>query len=163
MSRAAVEVPAQAPTVLDWQNQQSRQDFFTHAITRRKRATPIAAGVLGPVEYVGGTLPRDAQIDGVGWPRIVGQVTFQSTGIVRGVVFEKAVVLSASANVQFDGCVFLEPITVASGGRIGCVGCQFNGTSAITNAGAPNDANRVGCTGTSALAADANVTVVGGI
>jgi hypothetical protein len=163
MNPSAVEIAALDPSTLDLENQRNRQSFFTLALTRRARGTQIADGIHGPGAYKGGTFTRDARIDGLGWHTVQGQVTFQSTGIVRGMVFERGVILTTTANMQFVGCVFLMPIVVASGGRIGCNGCEFNGTSAITNAGALGNANRVGCTGTSALAADANVAITGGI
>jgi len=164
MNTSSVVITGVAQGKLETTNQGKREDFFKSLVQRRASSLALADGIHGPGTYKGATFTRDARIDGIGWPVVAGQVTFQSTGIVRGIVFSWQVNLTATANVEFVGCVFLAPIVVATGGRIGCCGCEFNGTSCITHAGPAGNANRVGCVGTSALAADGpNVTIIGGV
>jgi hypothetical protein len=104
-----------------------------------------------------------AVLRGVPGASVARPAVLESSARVFDLDFTDAVTLTANSRVVFQNCRFLLPIAVAAGGIIGCVACVFDGTSAITNAGAPGDANRVGCVGSSALAADANVTIIGGI
>lgn len=123
-----------------------------------------AVGTLAPGRYKGASLTTSSNVTGVGDARVEGEVSFLSTGVLRNITFAEQVRVGASANVVFIGCVFLMPITVTTGGVIGCVGCRFDGTSAIPHSGPAPNANRVGCVGTSALAGDGpNVTIIGGI
>lgn len=132
---------------------------------------PVAAGsqfpttgLLGKGTYLGATLTSEVDVAGVPGATVAGAVLFDgSTGVVRDVTFEAAVRLTATANMLFLGCVFEVPVVVDSGGVVVMNGCFLYGTAAVTNAGAVGNANRVGCAGTSALAADANVTVTAGL
>ena len=167
VARRPVElVPAVETDLGETENRRKREQAFgqVQSIAPVAPGNRVRAGILGPGDYRGDTLAFPARIDGLGWPQVTGQVTFQGVGhIVRGLVFTVGVNLSATAVVEFTGCVFLAPIVVAAGGRIGCVACRFDGTAAIANAGVAANANRVGCVGSSALAADANVTITGGL
>lgn len=167
IARRPVElVPSVEADLGDTENRRKREAAFSavQSIAPVPPGNRVRAGVLGPGDYRGDTLAFPARIDGLGWPQVTGVVTFQGAGhIVRGIVFTVGVNLSATANVEFADCVFLAPIVVLAGGRIGCSACRFDGTAAIANAGVPGDANRVGCVGSSALVADANVTIGFGV
>jgi hypothetical protein len=150
--------------LLSVEQQRQRQQAFgaLAAIVPVAVGSKVQAGLLGPGVYHGNTFAFPTRIDGIGWPRIDGQVTFQGAGhVCRGLVFEAAVNLSATANVEFLDCVFLAAVTVLAGGVICCDGGRFDGTSAILNAGLPAAAFRTGCVKTSTVA-DTNLTISGG-
>lgn len=121
-----------------------------------------AVGVLGPVPYMGGVYTTAVDVQAVGKATVTTSAQFTATAIVRGVTFQQTVVVGPTGNAVFDGCTFMVPVLVEAGGVIACVGCRFDGTAAITNRGYTVNANRVGCGGSSALAADLNVTIIGG-
>lgn len=153
----------------DAANQQRRQVAMADAARSRSVANGSvlpATGILAPGSYKGSILPAtwDVNLTGLGVAVVTGTLDLSGKAIVKGVTFNDTVALRATANAMFTDCIFLKPITVAAGGVIGCVGCRFDGTSAITHTGPAANANRVGCVGTSALPGDGpNVTVTGGI
>lgn len=119
-----------------------------------------SVGVLGKGTYRGAVLNAHVDVFGLNQPMVIGPVTFKSTGTVDGVEFQNTVTLDATASVLFSRCRFLKPVTVASGGKIGCTACRFDGTSAILNAGLAASAASTGCVKTSATA-HTNTTVTG--
>ncbi len=166
MARPAVELTAATDKegLLEAENRRKREQAFASilALAPRGVGLGIAAGILGPGTYRGGTVADGARIDGIGWPVVDGQVTFAGNAMVRGVVFKQAIVCPTDAVVQFVGCVFLEPFTLVGNPRVACSGCRFDGTANINNAaGAAIDVAIAGGTHTNGVA-HVNVTSPGG-
>lgn len=161
-----IELTKTGQDVIDLGNLQRRNVAFDRLLRIAPailKDRPPESGILGPGTYSGGRYTVAVNLSALGEAVVTGEFDLASTAIVRNVTFSNTVTVRATADAMFHGCVFLVPIVVEAGGTIGCVGCRFDGTAAITNAGVPADANRVGCTGTSVLAADSNVTVTGGV
>lgn len=161
-----IELTKTGQDVVDLGNLQRRNVAFDRLLRIAPaivRDRPPESGILGPGTYNGGRYTAAVNLSALGEAIVTGVFDLVSTAIVRNVTFSNTVTVRATADAMFHGCVFLVPIVVESGGKIGCVGCRFDGTAAIANAGLPVNANRVGCVGTSSLTADAGVTIMGGI
>ena len=143
-----------------------RQRDRTQALSALTPVAPIvpgdklpASGIVGVGVYRGGTVTGTLDLNCLTGAVVNETIAFNATGIVRGLRFNQAVSLSATASVVFNDCRFYYPITVASGGKITVQGSVFDGTSAILNAGLAADAGSIGNLKLSATA-HTNTTVI---
>lgn len=154
-----------------WPSKQSdeaaqRQRDRTQAVSALAPMAPIvpgdklpATGIVGAGSYRGGIVSGTLDLNCLTGAVMNEAVTFNATGIVRGLRFNQTVALSATASVVFNDCRFYYPITVASGGKVTVQGSVFDGTSAILNAGLAADAGSIGNLKLSATA-HTNTTVI---
>jgi len=120
-------------------------------------------GVMGKGRHLGATLLGVVDVTGVTGAEVTGTVRLEdAVGIIRNVSFLAALHMTAASKMVFLGCRFAAVLTMDAGAQLAMNGCFLEGTAAVDNAGAAPLANRVGCAGTSSLAADNNVTVTAG-
>lgn len=130
-----------------------------HALSNLARIQPALVGGipavvsnLGPGKYPGGTRAA-IQWVGIGAiPRIIEPLTLDGVCYISGVQFDSTVTLTATASVQFVGCIFNRPINVIAGGRCSVTGSRLDGTAAVLNAGVIANAQSVGNVKTSGVA-----------
>jgi len=104
---------------------------------------------------------KSTRLDGSPGALASGPSEFSHDESVSGLSFKDTVAIGASARVRFFNCTFHKVVTMTSGGEARFFGCAFVDIAAINNAGAPLNAQALGCLRTSGVA-HTNVTLVGG-
>jgi len=114
---------------------------------------------LAPQSFeIGGFTATNSRLDSAGGAKVTIKTIFSGgTHIIDNIDFVLGCSLVASAVVRFQGCRFFEVITMAAGSKAAFVGCTFEGTAYVNNAGLAADAGVIGCVKTSTTA-HVNVT-----